>query len=194
MREADGHQAAERQQQAAPLPGLGALPSNGAASNKVKNAWVCITTDAMPAVMPSCRPRNRKPNCPSPCASRYRYLDAHRTPVVVWQATEPRAGVAGAEGQRIVQCHSQQHQAHVVEDSAKVSHRDDEADEAQKAEDAHGLVHALRGGAAAGTQDAQHKRQPDDHHDVTCHLQRVKRNAAAAAAPPWGACRPRTRS
>ncbi len=43
-------------------------PSRGAASSRVKNACVCITTEAMPAVMPSCKPRNRKPNCPRPWA------------------------------------------------------------------------------------------------------------------------------
>ena len=45
-------------------------PSQGAAS-RVKKAWVWITTEAMPAVMPRCRPRNSRPNCPTPCASPY---------------------------------------------------------------------------------------------------------------------------
>ena len=33
-----------------------------------EKTWVCMTTEAMPAVMPQRRPRNSRPNCPTPCA------------------------------------------------------------------------------------------------------------------------------
>ena len=62
MGQAYGHQSPKRQQQAPPLPGLGALSQQRGGQQHVKNACVCMTTEAMPAVMPSCSPRNRKPN------------------------------------------------------------------------------------------------------------------------------------
>ena len=80
-----------------------------------------------------------------------------------------------------MQYHGQQHQPHVVEEVAPVARHgpDDETDQADKAEDAHGLVHPLRETRQLlRTQNAQRKRQPDDGDDVPRHLQRVERNTA----------------
>ena len=35
-------------------------------SSAVKNTWVCSSTLASPAVMPTLSPMNKKPNCPTP--------------------------------------------------------------------------------------------------------------------------------
>ena len=54
---------------------------------------------------------------------------------------------------------------------------DDEADERQKADDAHGPGHLARGTRKlVRAPQAQHERQADDDEDVTQHLQRIERN------------------
>ena len=45
----------------------------------MKKTCVCINTDASDAVMPTCKAKNKKPNCPTPWNKPYSSKNLHAT-------------------------------------------------------------------------------------------------------------------